>query len=112
MEELSKVVLYYLTKGLNAKKTAILYSCITILIGFTFTALYSNTIYTSLETYFMPQGSDIAVQTDYLSFYVGIVLAVFAGIMFFGGGGILRNSQVMLPRLWQAYSLLSQSSVS
>ncbi|PAF43854.1 alanine/glycine:cation symporter family protein [Helicobacter sp. 11S03491-1] len=71
---------YYLTKGLHAKKTAILYSVVTILIGWAFIGLYSYIIYSSFEAY------PIAQTTNNLSIYIGICLAIFSGIMFFGGG--------------------------
>ncbi|PAF47587.1 hypothetical protein BKH46_03965 [Helicobacter sp. 12S02634-8] len=103
---------YYLIKGLKAKKAAILYSCITILIGFTFIALYSNTIYTSLETYFPSQGDPSSTGVHYLSLYVGLVLAVFAGVMFFGGGRyIARFTSYVTPFMAGLFIIISIISI-
>lgn len=71
---------YYLTKGLGFKNISILYCVIMILVGWSFTGLYSYTICSSFEIY------PIYSSTSYFSVYIGIILAVFGGIMFFGGG--------------------------
>lgn len=71
---------YYVAKGLGMKKIAILYCVVSILIGWSFMALYSYTIYSSFEVY------SIAETTSNFSVYIGLILAIFGAIMFFGGG--------------------------
>ncbi|PAF42817.1 alanine/glycine:cation symporter family protein [Helicobacter sp. 11S02596-1] len=99
---------YYLTKGLNAKGFAILYAIIVITIGFSFTALYSNTIYDFLRTY-LPHSEG---EASYLSIYVGACLAIFAGIMFFGGGRyIARFTSYVTPFMAGLFILVSIISI-
>lgn len=71
---------YYVVKGLGMKKVATLYCVVSIFIGWSFMALYSYTIYSSFEVY------SIAQTTSNFSVYIGLILAIFGAIMFFGGG--------------------------
>lgn len=102
---------YYVTKGLGSKKFAILYSVISLLIGFAFISLYSNTIYTSLEAYFKPV-EGIASGSDHLSIYVGVILAIFSAIMFFGGGRyIARFTSFVTPFMAGLFILVAIISI-
>ncbi|PAF52348.1 hypothetical protein BKH44_03250 [Helicobacter sp. 13S00477-4] len=97
---------YYLTKGLGAKKIAIIYSCITILIGWSFTMLYSYTIYSSFETY------SIAQNTQHFSVYIGVILAIFAAIMFFGGGRyIAKFTSYVTPFMAGVFLIIALISI-
>ncbi|MDO7253171.1 alanine/glycine:cation symporter family protein [Helicobacter cappadocius] len=97
---------YYLTKGLNAKKVAILYSCITIAIGWAFIGLYSQTIYSSFEGYAAVK------EIPNMSVYVGLVLAIFSGIMFFGGGRyIAKFTSYVTPFMASVFLIIALISI-
>lgn len=97
---------YYLTKGLNAKKTAIIYSCITIAIGWAFIGLYSYTIYSSFESY------DAIKAVPNISIYVGLALAIFSGIMFFGGGRyIAKFTSYVTPFMASLFLVIALISI-
>ncbi|PAF54428.1 hypothetical protein BKH42_00490 [Helicobacter sp. 13S00482-2] len=97
---------YYLTKGLNAKKTAIVYSLITIAIGWAFIGLYSQTIFSSFESY------SLVRETPNMSIYIGLALAIFSGIMFFGGGRyIAKFTSYVTPFMASVFLIIAIISI-
>lgn len=97
---------FYITKGLGNKKIAIIYSCVWLFVQASFTSLYSNTIYSSIEGYFS------FINLDSLSVYIGLILALYALIMFFGGGRyIARFASYVTPFMVMLFIIISIISI-
>ncbi|WP_197286426.1 sodium:alanine symporter family protein [Achromobacter sp. 2789STDY5608621] len=100
---------YYLAKGLGARKLAIVSSALMILTGWSFSVLFSYTIYTSFE----PWVPEAAAGASHLSLYVGAGIVVFASIMFFGGGRyIARFTSYVTPFMSVGFILIALYSIA
>ncbi|PAV24953.1 sodium:alanine symporter family protein [Tamilnaduibacter salinus] len=88
----------YLSRGLNAPWAGAIFAvCLILSFGLVFNAVQANSIADAVEGAFgVPKG------------WVGIVIAVFAGIVIFGGlRSIVRFAEIVVPFMAGAYVLLA-----